>query len=76
MTEASTTVPANNKFNRTLILSGWVLLLTLVVGLPASAIYLHVIDRPSPEVDELAKSAMIFMFGAFPSIVRDFMARG
>jgi hypothetical protein len=59
--------------SRLIVLTGWVLLLTLVVGLVGGAIYLHAIGRPSEFIDDLAKSAVIFMFGAFPSMVRDFM---
>jgi hypothetical protein len=74
MSEAPT--PVNNKFNRTLVLSGWVLLLVLVVGLTGASIWLHAAGIPSAFIDDMAKSALIFMFGTFPMMVRSFMTGG
>jgi phosphoglycerol transferase MdoB-like AlkP superfamily enzyme len=61
---------------KTLSLSGWILLLLLVVGLVGAAVYLHAIGQPSEVVDRWAENALVFMFGAFPAMVGEFYRPG
>lgn len=58
---------------KTLILSGWVLLLMMTVSLFAANIYAFVIDRESEVLALGFSTALGFIFGSFPTMVRDFM---
>lgn len=58
---------------KTLILSGWVLTLVLAVGLIGANVYLAAVERPNEQISNWGSLAMGFIFGAFPTMVRDFL---
>lgn len=58
---------------KTLILSGWVLLLAMAVGLVGANVYAFAIGRESDVLSAWGSAAIGFIFGSFPTMVRDFI---